>query len=343
MGCRPKMGSELEFYLYKETYDSARSKNHHGLEPFSAYLEDYHILQTSKEEFVIQAIRNGMEQAGIPVEVSKGEWGRGQEEINLRYADALDMADRHVIYKNGVKEIAYQKGVAITFMAKPHADRAGSSFHLHSSLWSAEGSKNLFSAKSPPPWRGRIKVGGTPHPRLPPQGGKGYSELFLHYVGGQLALGRALAYWFAPTINSYKRYQSGSFAPTRLVWGQDNRTCGFRVIGEGSSLRVENRIPGADANPYLAFAATLAGGLHGIENKVEPPPLFQGNAYESRDVPEVPKTLREALNEFENSRPLRDALGEEVIAHYAHAGHLEQKAHDQTVTCWERARYFERI
>src|SRR4029077_8017395 len=179
-------------------------------------LEDYHILQTTKEEFVIQSIRNGMEAAGIPVESSKGEWGKGQEEINLRYADALVMADRHVIYKNGVKEIAHQKGAAITFMAKPHVDRAGSSFHLHSSLWNRNGTKNLFA--------------------------KGINDpLFRFYVGGQLAWGRAMAYWFAPTINSYKRYQSGSFAPTRLAWGEDNRTCGFRVVGEGSSLRIENR------------------------------------------------------------------------------------------------------
>src|SRR5258706_12995178 len=171
------MASELEFYLYKETYDSAREKNFHHFEPYSAYLEDYHILQTSKEEFIIQAIRNGMEAAGIPVENSKGEWGKGQEEINLRYADALEMADRHVIYKNGVKEIAHQKGVAATFMAKPHVDRAGSSFHLHSSLWNKAGTKNVFA--------------GT---------GREHSELFRHYIGGQLALGRALAYFLAPTI-----------------------------------------------------------------------------------------------------------------------------------------------
>ena len=183
----------------------------------------------------------------------------------------------------------------------------------------------------------------TPHPHLPPQGGKGYSELFRRYVGGQLALGRALAYWYAPTINSYKRYQSGSFAPTRLAWGEDNRTCGLRVVGEGSSLRVENRLPGADANPYLAFAATIAAGLHGLERKIDPPPLFHGNAYESNKLPEVPKTLREALDEFERSKPLREILGDAVVEHYAHAGRLEQAAYDQAVTCWELNRYFERI
>lgn len=350
LGYRPKMGSELEFYLYKDSYDAAQAKAYQALEPFSAYLEDYHILQTSKEEFVIQAIRNGMEAAGIPVENSKGEWGKGQEEINLRYADALEMADRHVIYKNGVKEIAYQKGVAVTFMAKPHIDRAGSSFHLHSSLWSRDGKTNLFAHhKFPPPLWGRTKVGGrkrlksTPHPSLPPQEGKGYSELFQHYVGGQLTLGRAMAYWFAPTINSYKRYQSGSFAPTRLAWGEDNRTCGFRVVGEHNSLRIENRVPGADANPYLAFAATIAAGLYGIEKKLNPGPLFHGNAYETKKVPQVPKTLRDALDEFEKSKPMRDAFGEGVIRHYTHAGRLEQAAYDQSVTDWELKRYFERI
>jgi glutamine synthetase len=321
LGLRAKMGSELEFYLYKDSYETARAKNHHALEPYSAYLEDYHILQTSKEEFIIQAIRSGMEQAAIPVEVSKGEWGPGQEEINLRYADALEMADRHVIYKNGVKEIAYQKNVAVSFMAKPHAERAGSSFHLHTSFWNLDGSKNLFTR----------------------DGHTAFGELFRHFIGGHLSLGRAIAYFFAPTINSYKRYQSGSFAPTRLVWGEDNRTCGLRIIGEGPSLRVENRIPGADANPYLAFAATLAAGLHGIEKKIEPPAVFKGNAYTTANVPEVPKSLREALDEFEKNAVLKDALGADVVEHYAHAGRLEQLAYDQSVTCWELARYFERI
>src|SRR5205085_2872796 len=181
----------------------------------------------------------------------KGEWGRGQVEINLRFADALDMADRHVIYKNGVKEIAYLKGASATFMAKPHTKRAGSSFHLHSSLWDRAGKRNLFGAE---------KAGG----------------LFDHYLAGQLHLGRALSLWYAPTINSYKRYQSGSFAPTRLVCGKDNRTCGLRVVGEGKGLRLENRMPGADGNPYLAFAATLAAGLHGIEKKLTFPGFYEG-------------------------------------------------------------------
>jgi len=315
-GYRPKVASELEFYLYKDSFDSARARNFHDLEPYGAYLEDYHILQTTKEEFVIQAIRNGMEKAGIPVEGSKGEWGKGQEEINLEYTDALEMADRHVIYKNGVKEIAWQKGVAVTFMAKPHQDRAGSSFHLHSSLWNPTGSKNLFA---------------------------GNRVLFQHYLAGQLALGRALSLWYAPSVNSYKRYQSGSFAPTKLVWAEDNRTCGFRVVGEGSALRIENRLPGADANPYLSFAATIAAGLHGIQRKLPLAAAYPGNAYENTRLPRVPASLSEATEAFEKSGELRSIFGDGVVDHYAHAARLEQAAYDQAVTDWEMRRYFERI
>jgi glutamine synthetase len=201
-------------------------------------------------------------------------------------------------------------------MAKPHADRAGSSFHLHSSLWDKAGTRNLF----------------------------GHDEkLFEHFIAGQIVLGRAFGLWFAPTINSYKRYQSGSFAPTRLVCGKDNRTCGLRVVGEGNSLRIENRIPGADANPYLAFAATIAAGLYGIEKKLKLPPYFKGNAYETPGLAEVPKTLHEAIEEFKREPLLKKILGEEVVEHYAHAAKLEQAAYDQSVTCWERNRYFERI
>jgi len=316
LGLRAKMASELEFYVYQETFQSAEQKGYHHLEPVSAYLEDYHILQTTKEEPLIRAIRNGMEGAGIPIENSKGEWGRGQAEINLRYADVLDMADRHVIYKNGVKEIAFQQGHAVTFMAKPHVDQAGSSFHLHSSLWNRGGTQNQFSEKP---------------------------GLFRHYIAGQLALGRALTYFYAPTINSYKRYQSGSFAPTRLVCGMDNRTCGLRVVGEGKGLRLENRMPGADGNPYLAFAATLAAGLYGIENKLSFAGYYEGNAYEAKAVPQVPKTLRDALDAFTTEPLLKKIFGPEVIDHYAHAGSLEQSAYDQAVTCWESKRYFERI
>src|SRR6266571_1838539 len=247
-GLLVKTGSELELYLFRESFDEARAKRYHGLTPVSSYLEDYHILQTSKEEPLVRAIRNHMEAARVPVEFSKGEWGRGQEEINLRYAPALEMADRHVLYKHGVKEIAWQQGSSVTFMAKYDMGAAGSSFHLHSSVWDRAGKKNLFAAP------GRQ---GTP--------------LFQQWLAGQMAMAREFAYFYATTVNAYKRYQAGSFAPTRIACGWDNRTCGFRLCGEGPSFRVENRIPGADANPYLAFAATIAAGLHGIEKKLPPP------------------------------------------------------------------------
>jgi len=320
-GLTVQTGSELELYLFKESMDEARAKRYHGLTPVSSYLEDYHILQTSKEEPLVRAIRNYMEAARVPVEFSKGEWGRGQEEINLRYAPALEMADRHTLYKHGVKEIAWSQGCSVTFMAKYDMAAAGSSCHLHSSVWDRHGKKNLFAARG--------SRHGTP--------------LFQQWVAGQMAMARELAYFYAPTINAYKRYQAGSFAPTRIVCGWDNRTCGFRICGEGSSFRVENRIPGADANPYLAFAATIAAGLHGIQKKLKAPPFYEGNAYEDASLAQVPKTLREGLDELARSRVAREAFGDAVVEHYLHHGRLEQQAFDQTVTDWELIRHFERI
>jgi len=320
-GFSVKTASELEFYLFRETYETARQKGYHDLVPFGSYIEDYHILQGTKEEFLVREIRNMMEAAGVPVECSKGEWGCGQQEINLRHAEALEMADRHSVYKTGAKEIAHLKGTAVTFMAKYRGDQAGSSFHLHSSLWDPSGRKALF-------WN---EAKGRP------------SQLFEHYLGGQMALARELAYFYAPYINSYKRYQSGSFAPTRIAWGTDNRTCGFRLVGHGGSFHLENRIPGADANPYLAFAATIAAGLYGIENKVRPPAEFKGNAYEAPGVPEVPKSLEEAVGALEKSRVAREVLGEEVFRHYLHTAEMELAAFRKAVTCWELGRNFERI
>jgi glutamine synthetase len=255
------------------------------------------------------------------VEFSKGEWGRGQEEINLRYAPALEMADRHVLYKHGAKEIAWQQGCSVTFMAKYDTGAAGSSFHLHSSLWDKAGRRNLFAAPA--------SRDGTP--------------LFQQWLAGQMAMARELAYFYAPTVNAYKRYQAGSFAPTRIARGWDNRTCGFRICGEGPGFRVENRIPGADANPYLAFAATIAAGLHGIAQKLKPPKAYEGNAYEDPTLPQVPKTLREALDELDRSQIAREAFGQKVVEHYLHHGRLEQQAFDQAVTDWELIRHFERI
>jgi glutamine synthetase len=320
-GYRVMVASELELYIFRESFSEARARRYHGLTPVSQYLEDYHILQTTREEGLVRAVRNGMEGAGVPVEFSKGEWGCGQEEINLRYAEALEMADRHTLYKHGVKEMAHAQGLSVTFMAKYDMAAAGSSFHLHSSLWDRGGRRNLFAEK------------GKPHG----------SALFGHWLAGQMAMARELAYFYAPYVNSYKRYQAGSFAPTRIVAGVDNRTCGFRLCGEGPAFRVENRIPGADANPYLAFAATIAAGLHGVERKLAPPPVYRGNAYEDPALPQVPKTLREAVAELERSRVAREALGDDVLEHYLHTARLEQQAFDQAVTCWELMRGFERL
>jgi glutamine synthetase len=321
-----KTAAELELYCFRESFEEARARRYHGLTPVSGYLEDYHILQTTKEEPLIRAIRNGMEEADVPVETSKGEWGRGQEEINLRYAEALEMADRTVLYRHGAKEIAHLQGCSVTFMAKYEMGSAGSSFHLHSSLWDRAGTKALFA---------------------PPAGAHGahatLTPLFGQWLAGQMAMARELAYFYAPNVNSYKRYQSGSFAPTRIAAGWDNRTCGFRLCGEGRGFRVENRIPGADANPYLAFAATIAAGLHGIEGTLEAPKLYAGNAYEDTTLPQVPKTLREAVAELERSKVARAAFGEGVVEHYLHTARLEQHAFDQAVTDWERIRNFERI
>jgi glutamine synthetase len=324
LGYTARMASELEFYLFKETFESARAKHYHDLSTFGTYIQDYHILQTTKEEVIVRQIRNQMNAAGIPVEGSKGEWGYGQEELNLEYTEPLEMADRHVLYKHGAKEIAALSGLALTFMAKWDANQAGSSFHLHSSLWDSAGRAVFFDENRP----------------------LGMSEVFHHYLAGQLAYTRELMFFYAPFVNSYKRYREGTFAPIRLVWGHDNRTCGLRVIGEHQSLRVENRVPGADANPYLAFAATIAAGIAGIQQRLELPEMFTGDAYESdlrRNVPQVPGALYEAIRAFEASSLAREAFGEQVFAHYLNAAREEQAAYDHAVTCWERDRYFERI
>ncbi len=321
MGYRVYVASELEFFLFRDSYEDARKKRYFRLEPIGAYSEDYHIFQTTKEEFVHRAIRNGMAGAGIPVECSKGEWGPGQQEINLRYGEPLPTADDHVIYKNGAKEIAHAKGVSLTFMAKYATAEAGSSFHLHSSLRDATGTRSLF------------------HDAASRTG----TALFRHWVAGQLALARELSFFFAPYVNSYKRYAPGTFAPTSLAWSIDNRTTGFRVCGEGDAIRIENRIPGADANPYLAFAATIAAGLHGIEHRIEPPPLYRGNAYEDASLPRVPRSMSEAVAAFGHSAVARAFLGDAVYEHYLHTARLELEAYDKVVTDWELERNFERI
>ena len=321
MGLWPMGASELEFYTFRDTYEQAREKRFHGLEPYSWYIEDYHILQGAKEEWLIRKIRNDMDEAGVPVEFSKGEWGPGQHEINLRYADFLEMADRHSLYKHGVKEIAAQSDVSVTFMAKWHEKYAGSSCHVHASLWDAEGGKSLCVDDA-----GRF----------------GMSDLFRHWLAGQLKYASDLTLFFAPFVNSYKRYQSGSFAPTRIAWAVDNRTVGFRVLGKGSSLRAESRIPGADANPYLVFAAVLAAGLAGIEEKLELDEPFAGDAYAAKGLHTIPTSLPEAIVAMERSSIARRAFGDDVIEHYLHAARTEQQKFESVVTCWERQRHFER-
>jgi glutamine synthetase len=265
-----------------------------------------------------------MDGAGVPVEFSKGEFGRGQQEINLRFTDALEMADRHVIYKNGVKEMAAATGRAVTFMAKWSMAEAGSSFHLHSSVWNEDGTESLM-------W----DDGADSHHHM--------SETFRHYLGGLMAAAHEMAWMFAPFVNSYKRYQLGSWAPTAIVWSHDNRTCGFRLVGEHKGFRVECRIPGADANPYLAFAATIAAGLHGIEHGIDPPEMFRGNAYEAKGVPRVPTSLHEAADAFAGSEIARKAFGDFVFEHLLNTARQEQSIFDNnTVTDWELIRYFER-
>jgi glutamine synthetase len=316
------MASELEFFLFDDSYAAAVEKGYRNLKTSAHYIEDYHIFQTSKEEDVMRAIRNGLHGAGIPVENSKGEAAPGQEEINVKYAEALDMADRHVIIKNGCKEIAYNHGKAITFMAKWNYALAGSSSHIHQSLWSADGKTPLFHDKA---------------------GDHGMSQLMQHYLAGQLAHSGELTYFLAPYMNSYRRFIAGTFAPTRAVWSFDNRTAGFRLCGaDTKGIRVECRVGGSDLNPYLAFAALLAAGLDGIEKKMTLEPVFSGDAYDtSKKLREIPKTLREATDLLNGSAFLRGALGDDVVDHYVHTARWEQFEYDRRVMDLDLIRGFE--
>jgi glutamine synthetase len=320
MGLRPKMASELEFYLLRETYEEAAAKSWHDLQTWGWYNEDYQLLQATKGEPIYRQLRNLMTRAGIPIEFSKGEAAPGQHEVNIHYADALEAADRAALYKHGAKEIAHLNGCAITFMAKPDATWTGSSSHVHMSLWDPAGGTNLFAGAAPDEM----------------------STAMRHFLGGLLAGARELSLFIASTVNAYKRYAVASWAPVNVVWSRDNRTCGFRVVGHGPALRIENRLPGGDANPYLAYAAMLAAGLSGIEKGIEPPPEFRGNAYAARDVPRVPRAMYEAIDALRQSDLAREAFGEDVLAHYLNMGEVEQRAYDMAVTDWERRRYFER-
>ena len=318
-----KCGSELEFLLFRDSYEEAQAAGYAGLTPHSAYVEDYHVLQTTRDEYLIRAIRNGVDEAGIPVEFSKGEAGHGQHEINLEYAEALEMADRHAIYKNAAKEIAGLHGRSLTFMAKYDMAGPGSSCHIHSSVWDAAGDTPLMHDPAAP---------------------EGMSDVFRGWLGGSLALSQEFAWLFAPTVNSYKRYQPESWAPTAIAWGRDNRTCGFRVVGSSATNhRLENRVPGADCNPSLAFAATIAAGLHGVEHGVEPPECFDGNAYEARDVARVPHSIVDAIAALEQSAAAVDAFGLEVHAHLVNTARQEWLAVGTVVTDGERRRCCEQF
>lgn len=322
-GYRVKGATELEYYLFREGYEAAHEKGFQGLEPFGRYIEDYHMLQGTRTEGYHGALRRHLEASGIPVESSKGEWGPGQHELNIRYCDALEMADRHSLYKQAAKEIALAQDVSVTFMAKWRSDLAGSSMHLHLSLWDEDGERPLF------PGDGDL-------------GPLTASDTFRWFLGGWMRHARAIAPFYAPYPTSYKRFVFQSWAPTRVAWSLDNRTSGFRVLGEGKALRIECRMPGADANPYLAFAASLAAGLDGIERRIEPPAATSGDVYTAEEVPKVPASLPEAVAEMEASEMLRAAFGDEVIEHYAHFFRTEQAKLDREVTSWERERYFER-
>jgi glutamine synthetase len=306
-------GTELEFIIFRDTYEEAWKKGYRDLDPANLYNVDYSMLGTARVEPLIRRIRNEMMAAGLQVENSKGECNFGQHEINFHYDEALKTADDHVIYKNGAKEIAAQEGVSITYMAKFN-ELEGNSCHIHCSV-ADEGGENVFGVDS---------------------------QTFDRFLAGQLACLRELTLFFAPHVNSYKRFAPGSFAPTAVAWGNDNRTCSMRVVGHGASKRLENRLPGADVNPYLALAAMIAAGLHGVETELSLEPPLEGNAYTS-DKPHVPRNMYDARDLFAASDVAREAFGQEVVDHYLNRANIELAALEATVTDWERVRGFERL
>lgn len=328
--------SELEFYLFNQSYHSAFTSAYRDLQPSSDYRIDYHLMQPTRDEPLMRAIRNGMAAAGVAIESSKGEWSRGQHEINFTYGLPLPMADLHLLFKQGVKEIADQHGKCVSFMAKYAPTEAGNSCHIHMSLWKNE--RNAFAEPKRKTGVARAKSSGSD-----PAHSHGGSQLFRQFLGGLLKYSPELCLFFGPTINSYKRYQAGSWAPTRMAWAVDNRTVGFRVVGEGNSFRVENRMPGADANPYLAFAAMLAAGMAGIEENLDCGTEYAGNAYVDPSLARLPATLPAATNLFEQSALAQEAFGSAVVDFYTHHARLEAEAFNNAVTDWEKARYFERI
>ena len=320
LGFDAMMATELEFFLFEKSLDDIRKGGFRALQPISGYNEDYHIFQTTKEESVMRPVRNHLFAAGLPVENSKGEAEAGQEELNIRYAPALDCADHHTIAKHAIKEIAWQQGHAATFLPKWHKDRVGSSSHVHQSLWK-EGEPMFFDKSDT----------------------LGMSKLMGHYMAGLIAFAPEYTYFLAPYVNSYKRFAKGTFAPTKTVWSVDNRTAGFRLSGEGTKgIRVECRIGGSDMNPYLAQAAMLAAGIKGIEDQMELAPPTKGDVYDDAKAGDIPQTLRRATETLRTSKMLRAAMGDDVIDHYIRAAQWEQEEFDRVVTDWEIARGFER-
>lgn len=321
MGLAPMMATELEFFLFEKSYDELRRAGYRDMTPISGYNEDYNIFQTTKEEHVMRRVRNGLVGAGVPVENSKGEAEVGQQELNIRYAGAMDCADHHSLAKHAVKEIVWQEGRAASFLAKWRPDRVGSASHVHVSLW-RDGAPAFHD----------------------PAGAHGMSETMRHFVAGLIAHAREITFFLAPYVNSYKRFVKGTFAPTRTAWSVDNRTAAFRLCGEnGKAVRIECRIGGSDLNPYLAQAALLAAGIDGILNRLELDAPTTGDIYENTEAGEVPGSLREATELLRNSKMLRGAMGEAVIDHYTRCAEWELEEFDRAVTDWEIARGFERV
>jgi glutamine synthetase len=322
-GLRVKAGSEFEYYVLRDSWDEMARKGFVPPERFGTYNEDYHLLQATKAEPLHRLLRNQMTEARIPIEFSKGEAAPGQHEVNIRYDDVLESADRSVIFKHGAKEIAYLNGWGITFMAKPDHSWTGSSGHLHMSLWDEAGSRSLTH---------------DPEAGLP----YGMSKVFSQFMAGMMALSRELAVFIAPNINSYKRYASLSWAPVNVVWGRDNRTTGFRLVGRGDALHVEDRFPGGDMNAYLTYAAMIGAGLYGVEHELALDAEFKGNGYIATGCDRMPRALYEAISELELSEAAVAIFGQDVVDHYLNAARVEQQTYDSVVHAWERERYLER-
>ncbi len=322
LGLRVKAGSEFEYYLLTDSYEAAARKGFTNLERFGHYNEDYHLLQATKAEPIHGQLRRLMTEARIPIEFSKGEAAAGQHELNIRYDEVLESADRSVIFKHGAKEIAWLGGYGLTFMAKPDHGWTGSSGHLHMSVWDQDDDRSLF-----------YQEGSEPY---------GMSDTMRWFLGGMMTLSRELAIFFAPNVNSYKRFAAASWAPVNVVWGRDNRTTGFRIVGRGPATHIECRFPGGDMNAYLTYAAFLGAGLYGLRNRIEPPAETRGNGYVATGCDRMPRALHEAIRALEGSSAAVEILGQDVVDHYLNAARLEQQAFDEVVHPWERERYLER-